>query len=132
MRMSDLSTAVHTQLSRQVDHWTAAASGLESFDDFAPPAAWNGLEQYLGLSIRNHLSSVIDRLKRQGAQLRTALGAASTAAELAAVRRQLLAFRHLYLRAETTIEFYADAVRTRTSPTVAALLRACDTLAHRS
>ena len=48
------------------------------------------------------------------------------------MRSQVLAFRRQYLRAETTLHFFADAINTRTNPTVAGLLRACDTLAYRS
>ena len=130
--MNDPVAALKTQLARQVAHWNIAAASLQNLDDLAAPSAWAGLERYLGLSIRRHLAEVVGRLGRQAGQLRAALEAASSAAELAGVRRQLLAFRRLYVRAETTMYFFGDAVRTRTSPTVAGLLRACDSLAHRS
>jgi hypothetical protein len=71
-------------------------------------------------------------LKRQVRLLQASLDAASTPTELEVVRQQLLAFRRKYLRAEITMEFYADAVNTRTNPTIAALLKACDSLAHQS
>ena len=58
--------------------------------------------------------------------------AAQSPTAAAEVRRKLLAFRHQYLRTETTLDFFADAINGRTNPQVAALLRACDTLAHRS
>lgn len=51
---------------------------------------------------------------------------------VAEVRRKLLALRQQYLRTETTLDFFADAINGRTNPQLAALLRACDTLAHRS
>jgi hypothetical protein len=105
---------------------------LQDLDDLASPSAWNSLERYLGLSIRQHLTMVVERLKREAALLQAALDSASSAAELSTVRRQLLVFRKRYLQVETTLEFYADAINTRTSPTMAGLLRACDTLAHRS
>jgi hypothetical protein len=130
--MSDAGAIVRTQLARQVAHWTAAAARLENLEDLASPAAWNGLELYLGLAVRRHLTSLVQRLNREAALLQSALDSASSAADLGAVRRRLQAFRGLYLRVETTLDFFAAAVNTRTSPAVAGLMRACDTLAHRS
>jgi hypothetical protein len=130
--MNDLDVAVRTQLARQVAHWTAAAARLQDLDDLAPPAAWNSLERYLGLSIRQHLTRVVARLNRDATLLKAAFDSALSIADLATIRRQLLAFRQLYLRVETTLDFYADAINTRTSSTLAGLMRACDTLAHRS
>lgn len=120
------------QLARQVAHWTLAASRLKDLERFASSDAWNGLERYLGLAIRQNLMAAIDRLKEQAAALRAALDSARTDADLEHVRRQLVAFRGRYLRSEATLDFYADAINTRTSPYVAGLLRACDVLAGRS
>jgi hypothetical protein len=130
--MNDSHTAIKTQLTRQVAHWTRAAARLQDLDDLASPAAWNNLERYLGLSIRRHLSMVVAQLDREAVLLQAALAAAVSSAELAAVRRQLLAFRNRYTRVETTLDYFADAINTRTQPKIAGYLRACDTLAHRS
>jgi hypothetical protein len=130
--VDELTTATRTQLAREVAHWISAASRLQFLEEFAAPAAWNGLERYLGIAVRKHLTGVLDRLQRQATLLRSALEAADSAAALESVRRLLLAFRQQYLRAETTLDFYADAVNTRTNPMIAGLLRACDSLAHRS
>lgn len=119
-------------LPRQVDHWTSAAVRLGRLEDLAGPESWGRLEQYLGVSLRDHLHGVVERTTRRGELLRGALAAAETEQDFAGVRRQLQAFRRLYLRAETTVDFYADAVNTRTNPVQGALLRACDTLAYRS
>ena len=121
-----------TQLAPQVAHWTRAAARLQDLDDLAPPSAWNSLERYLGLSIRRHLSEVVARLDREGALLQAALAAAFSATDLLGVRRQLLAFRKRYVRVETTLDYYADAINTRTNPRMAGYMRACDILAHRS
>jgi len=61
--------------------------------------------------------------------LTSALAAATDSPELAAVRAGLLRLRRDYLRAETVIEFFADAVNTRTNPRIAAILRGLDALA---
>lgn len=130
--MNDSHAAVKTQIARQVAHWTRAAARLQDLDDFASPSAWNSLERYLGLSVRRHLSTVVAQLDREATLLQAALAAAFSVHDLSAVRRQLLAFRNRYMRVETTLDFYADAINTRTNPRIAGYLRACDTLAHRS
>src|SRR5688572_24814646 len=130
--MNDSHTAIKTQLTRQVAHWTRAAARLQDLDDLASSAAWNNLERYLGLSIRRHLSMVVAQLDREAVLLQAALAAAASSAYLSAVRLQLLAFRNRYTRVETTLDYFADAINTRTQPKIAGYLRACDTLAHRS
>jgi hypothetical protein len=130
--MSNPQAAAREQISRQVTHWVKAAARLQDLDDLASPAAWNNLERYLGLSIRRHLASVVAQLDREAVLLQAVLGAANTPGELAGVRRQLLAFRKRYIRVETTLDYFADAINTRTQPKIGGYLRACDTLAHRS
>jgi hypothetical protein len=123
---------IRRHLARQIAHWTDAAARLGRLEDLAGPDAWNQLEQYLGVSLRNHLRTVVAQVTRRAVLLRADLAAAHGEGELNALRRQLQAFRHHYLRAETTLDFYADAINTRTNPMLGALLRACDTLAYRS
>jgi len=129
---NSLLDAMRTQAARQVGHWTAAAEALRNLDELASPQAWAGLESYLGLAVRTRLTGVVDRLLAEAAVLRAELRAAETVAAVDAVRRHMLAFTGRYLRAELTVDFFTDAVKTRTTPRLAGLLRACDTLAHRS
>nr|WP_281722973.1 hypothetical protein [Nitrosomonas nitrosa] len=130
--MNDPIIALKTQLDRQITHWTAAATRLQNLDDLASTTAWNSLEHYLGLSIRQYLMRVVEQLKHEAATLQVAFYSASSATDLLSLRRRLLAYRNRYLRVETTLDFYADAINTRTSTTMAEIMRACDTLAHRS
>src|SRR5918994_7461833 len=130
--VSDSHVDVKTQLALQVAHWTRATARLQDLDDLAPPSAWSSLERYLGLSIRRYLSEVVAQLDREATLLQAALAAAFSAADLLSVRRQLLAYRKRYVRVETTLDFFADAINTRTNPRMAGYMRACDTLAHRS
>jgi hypothetical protein len=130
--MNESHVTIKTGLARQVAHWTKAAARLQNLDDFASPSAWNSLEHYLGLSIRRYLATVVAQLDREAILLKAALAAAFSVADLSAVRHKLLAFRSRYLQVETTLDFYADAINTRTAGTITGLLRACDTLAHRS
>lgn len=120
------------QVARQVAHWTLAVSRLEDLEAVASPNAWGGLERYLGVSLRQNLVEAVARLKKQTAVLRARLDAAQTADDLERVRSHVVAFRKRYIRTETLIDFYGDAVNTRTSPRMAALLRACDEMAVRS
>lgn len=132
--MLELATPISTtrsQLVRQVHHWTLAAFRLENLDDLAAPEAWNRLERYLGVSLRQYLKGVVERLKRQARLLQASLDAAENSQALSALQRHLLLFRRQYLRAETTLNFFSDAVNTRSNPTLAGQLKACDILAYR-
>lgn len=130
--MNDRNIAIKTQVARQVAHWTNAAARLQNLDDLASPESWNGLERYLGLSLQRHLADVVTHLNREANLLQSYLNAASSTGDYLTVRKKLLYFRKRYTRVETTLDFYADAINTRTSATIAGYLRACDTLAHRS
>jgi hypothetical protein len=130
--VADLQASITTQLSRQVIHWTTAARRFLDLDDLASQAAWHGMESYLGLSIREHLTRVVTQLVREGDLLRAALTAAASPDDLRTVRRQLLTFRNRYARVETTLVFFADAINTRTNAKMAGYLKACDILAYRS
>ena len=129
--MTEPVAAIRAQIDRQVAHWSLAASRL-ALDDLASPESWSKLEQYLDVSLRRHLQAVIDRVRAAADVLNSMNRAARTPAELAEVRRRLLWFRAQYLRAETTLDYFADAIATRTSAESAALLRACDSLAYRA
>lgn len=129
--MVDTARAIEQQTERQIAHWQQAAERLK-LDDLASPQAWGGLERYLGVALREHLGGVISRLQRQAEALGAMQRAALSPTAQAEVRRKLLDFRRQYLRTETTLDFFADAINTRTNPEMAALLRACDTLAYRS
>lgn len=119
------------QLERQVRHWVGAAHRL-ALDDLAGPEAWSRLEQYLGVALRAHLGGVVARLHDDARALEALLQAARSGTAYDDLARRLTAFRRQYLRTETTLDYFADALNTRTNPRMGALLRACDTLAHRS
>ena len=129
--MTDPAEAIRAQTERQVAHWSLAAFRL-TLDDLAAPEAWSRLEQYLDVSLRRHLQGVIDRVRRSADVLMALNRSAQMPGELVEVRRKLLAFRRQFLRAETTLDYFADAIATRTNANSAALLRACDSLAYRS
>ena len=130
--MTDAVSAQRLQLSRQVAHWSTAAARLRELERFASAEAWAGLERYLGTRLRENLLGAVDRLHAPGAALQTAIAGARDDDDLADVRRQLVAFRNAYLRVETTLDFYGDAINTRTSPYLAACSAPATCSPHRS
>jgi len=130
--MADDLSAVRVQVIRQVAHWRAAVVALDDFENFASATAWGNLERYLGVAIRTQLQASVERLRRGSDVLEAELRAAETLEDLERVRRRVVAFRRRFLQVELALDFYGDAVNTRTSPKVGAMLRACDILAGRS
>ena len=128
----DRSDVGQMQIARQISHWTMATSRLGNLEDLASPSAWEGLERYVGVVLRRNLSAAVSQLQRQATALQTQWKSAKNKTDRRQVRRQLVAFRRRYLRTETLLDFYADAINTRTSSDIAALLRACDTMARQS
>ncbi len=130
--MNESIVATRTQLARQIEHWALATSRLGNFDNLASPSAWNGLERYLGTSIKQTLKLAVSRLQFQVGKLRAIMRNVQTDADLKQLQRQLVAFRKDYLRTEITLDFYADAIIIRSNPRLEPLLRACDILAYKS
>lgn len=118
--------AARSQLATEVAHWRLAADGLADLDAVASPTAWAGLESYTRLRLRERLLAVIAELSAEAARVQAAVAAGGEVAEL---RRRLLRLRQRYVQVETVIDFYGDAVNTRTNPRLAALLRGLDVIA---
>jgi len=127
--LTDDVSALRVQVARQVAHWRAATVGLQDPENFASAAAWHALERYLDIAIRRHLAEAADRLQREADALAAELRAAFGASQLEDLRVRVIRFRRRYLQVETALDFYGDAVNTRTSPKLAGLLRACDAMA---
>jgi hypothetical protein len=119
---------LRVEFARELEHWKSASLRLSDLDAVASPQAWQSLEHYLGVALREVLREVFARLHAGIARFERDLPRADTAT----LQRRLSSLRASYLRAETTIDFYADALATRSIPHTAALLRACDHLATRS
>lgn len=130
--MAMLTGDVHQEFARALQHWKGATEQLADLDSVAPPQAWQALEHYLGVSLRQTLLTVVDRLRRTMRDFEGRLVAASPATDVDELQNRFAALRNAYLRAETTVDFYSDALATRSSPRLGALLRACDHIATRS
>jgi len=120
------------ETGRQLEHWRLAAVRLGDLDAVAPASAWRGLEHYLGVSLRQTLGEIVARLIRTSDDIGRRLARATSPEAVTEARAALLAFRRAYTRAETSVDFFEDALSTRAAPEVGALLRACDHIATRS
>jgi hypothetical protein len=117
------------QLIGEIEHWRAAAEQLSDLNMVASPEAWTRLEGYVQASLHNRLSAVAASLASEASRLATAAGDAQSASELSAVRRGQLELRRRYLQAETIIEFFGDAINSRTNSQLGEVLRGLDLLA---
>jgi hypothetical protein len=126
-------TPVYASLNRQINHWSQAASRLSALDQLASGNAWHGIEQNLGKLLRQTLQKSIQYVSDYAKQLNTQLENAKDNPEaLRNIKRGLIQLREQYLKAEETIHFYTVAINSRTTPNIAALLRACDILCIKS
>ncbi|WP_406356398.1 hypothetical protein [Streptomyces sp. NBC_00658] len=114
------------QTDAEVAHWRMAVEALADLDAVAAPEAWAALEDYLRRSVRDRLSGVVAALTAEGLALQRML---DDGHDLRAVRHGLLRLRRRYLQVETVLDFYGDAVNSRTSPQLRGLLRGFDALA---
>jgi hypothetical protein len=124
--------ALRFELSSEAAHWRTAVVGLSDVENFAAAQAWQALEGYLGVAVRRHLTELVRGVALEIDAAQADLLAAATLADVQRVRERLHRFRRRYLQAETVLEFYGHAVRSRTTTRLAELLRACDVLAAKS
>jgi hypothetical protein len=120
------------QLIRQLHHWMQAAKRLSHFENLASPFAWHGIGQELGTVLKNSLKKSIDELLAKGPSLIYSIENNYSGGKSDYFYGEVQKFREKYLKTETTIYFYTDALNTRTSASVSALLRACDILCVKS
>jgi hypothetical protein len=119
-------TAAARQVLAEIAHWRSAVESLADLDAVAAPAAWAGLEEYLQRRLREPLRAAVDGLALEAA---TAEAAVVAGGDPAGARRRVLDLRRRFFQVETILDFYGDAVGTRTNPRLAAELRGLDTLA---
>ncbi|MDX2135768.1 MAG: hypothetical protein SFV52_13345 [Saprospiraceae bacterium] len=110
----------------QTQHWTEAARRLGDLSSLASEQTWRSLEDYLHLALRERLAASAKRLVQQGEQL-VHLVMTNDAPER--FRPQLAQLRSQYMRVETMMDFFANALASRTDQETIALLRACDRMA---
>jgi hypothetical protein len=114
------------QVEAELAHWRGAIAALADLDAVAAPSAWSMLEDYLRLQLRDRLLASIRALSNEGATVASLLDAGETPDVL---RRKVLALRRRYVQVEAIIDFYGDAINTRTNPVLGAILGGLDTIA---
>lgn len=110
----------------ELAHWRGAIASLADLDTVAAPAAWAMLEGYLRMRVRERLTDAVAELAMEGRRIALALEAGEPPNR---VRQRVLTLRKHYLEVETVVDFYGDAVNTRTNPTLGAVLGGLDTIA---
>lgn len=110
----------------QARHWVAAAHRLADLETLANAQAWKSLEQYMNVALRDRLQHAVQRLELRGEQLLQQLDSESPAE----IHKRVDRYRGQYLKVEAMLDFFADAIVTRTNPEMVALLRACDKMAE--
>lgn len=121
---------VVADLQRQVAHWLAASRTFRDAEEFASLAAWKSVEREIGAPLRRELNAAIEELIALGEATMTLIAKARhdpalVAPAAAAVQR----FRRRYVQVDTTLDFFGDAVNSRTSPLLWAALSTLDRLA---
>jgi len=114
------------QTLTEVAHWRTAVAALGDLDSVASPEAWAAMESYLQRRLRARLDGIVAQLDREARALQEK---ADGGGDLEDVRRAMLDLRRRYLQVETVLDFYGDAINSRTSPRLRDLLRGYDTLA---
>lgn len=114
------------QLRAEIAHWQFAVEALGDLEMVASPAAWDALESYLHEQVRRRLAGVTRSLRSEAYNVAQLYKSGRSTQE---VRRALLRLRSRYTRAETLLDFYGDAVSSRTNPELAQLLQGYDVIA---
>ncbi|MHA7209546.1 hypothetical protein [Arthrobacter sp. MDT1-65] len=124
-----LTRAIQSQTIAEVQHWRLAIEALADLDTVAAPAAWASMEVYLREQVRSRLAGIVSGLVAEAAVLE---GRAASGRDIRSVRRDVLRLRQRYLQVETVLDYFGDAINTRTNPAMQNLLRGYDTLASDS
>ena len=128
--MQRLETLSIDQVKMECSHWMQATSRLARLENLASSYAWNGIDRHVRELMIDNLSASIKRIKDFGRQLEMQLELG--AEDYTRIRKSLLSLRQQYVTTETTVHFFTDALNSRTNPSVASLLRACDIMCSKS
>jgi len=118
-----------SQLKRQYFHWMQATKRLALIENHASVFAWNGVDRKLKEIIHKSLIASVDNVSGYGKNMNQLFNSDT---EFPRLKRSVFNLRELYMRAENTVHFFADALNSRTNESIASLLRACDILCMKS
>lgn len=128
-----MSTALVDDLERQVQHWLGSARGCLDAESFASRSAWESVEHAVGLPVRAQLARTVNELIGVGHSAEGAVRTARTQPGAVPVAQAAVErFRRRYLQVETTLDFFGQAVNSRTSRRLASTMGTLDRLAHQS
>ncbi|MGO4690707.1 hypothetical protein [Glaciibacter sp. 2TAF33] len=120
-------------LERQTAHWLAAATTFLDAEEFAAEPAWRSVEAQVGLPLRRQLAHIVTDLIASGRSATALIRAARLdPRRLDAAARAVQSFRRRYAQVEVTLDFFGDAVNSRTSGQLRAALQTLDRLAEDS
>jgi hypothetical protein len=121
--------AINDSIYRQAVHWQLAAKRMASLENLASQQAWHGVDHKIASILKTTFTASIQEVIVLADNLIHTL---SKGGEEAVAQKQLLQLRNKYTRSEETVHYYTIAINSRTNPTIAAMLRACDVLCKRS
>ncbi|MDQ6477269.1 hypothetical protein [Dyadobacter sp. LHD-138] len=124
--------SINRSLTRQVNHWFMAATRLSVIENLASANAWQGIDHAMETLLKESFRQSIEEVLAFATALKNQLENGAEQENMRSVKRGLLQLRDKYLKAEETIQFYTVAINSRTTPRLAALLRACDILCIKS
>lgn len=128
-----MSDALADDLQRQHAHWLSAAHLFLDAEAFASRRSWESLEQTTGIPLRSELHRTAQSLLQQGRLTSELLrGRGREPSGMGEAQAAVQRFRRLYVQVETTLDFFGQAVNTRTSPRLEATMRSLDRLAAAS
>jgi hypothetical protein len=110
----------------ELAHWREAVRALADLDTVASPEAWGRLEGYMRMQLRARLAALVGSLEAEAAALTASV---NSGVDTVTIRRNLLRLRYRYTQVETVLDFYGDAVNTRTNPALGRVLRGLDMIA---
>ncbi len=120
-------------LERQVQHWLSAARACLDAESFASRPAWESLEHTIGMPVRTQLARTVDGLIEFGRAAETTVRSTTQdPSSVVAAQDAVERFRRRYLQVETTLDFFGQAVNSRSSAPLSATMRTLDQLAFRS
>jgi hypothetical protein len=120
-------------LERQLAHWLAAARTFRDAEEFASLEAWRAVESDVGMPLRQRLHATVEDLIALGeSTARIVAAARKDPSELRRAAAAVQRFRRRYTLVDITLDFFGDAVNSRTSDQLRAALRTLDRLAETS
>ncbi len=117
--------SITKDLSAQLMHWEMAIERLGQLDDIASPEGWSRLERETNSVLRSSILKSIGVLKEKAGAVRRSVGRESSGM----VARNIHEIRRDYLRTETMLDFFADAINSRSSEATGRTLRGLDHIA---